>query len=269
MTPELFAAFFAVGAVAGFFAGLLGIGGGVITTPVLIILFSGMFAEEILVHTAIASSMAAIALTTLPGAWVHTRSGAAHWRTALPLAAGATGGAFVFAQLARYAPGAILSAVLSLFLLRVAYRMFFPRPLAESAAAYSPPKWLPAAGAAIGGASSLLGIGGGIFYTPLLTARGMPVKRAIGTSACVNAPLAFCAAAGYAIGGRGNELLPEWSWGYVYPPAVFGIALGGVIFASFGARCTSRLPDRILRRVFGALAVLLAARLLLKTVAGI
>ena len=269
MTLELVAAFLAVGAVAGFFAGLLGIGGGAIMTPALVIILGGFMDEKIVVHTAIASSMATIALTTLPGAWIHGRSGAAHLRTVFLLLSGAVGGAFVCAQFAHYASGALLSFMLSLFLLRVSYQMFCHRPVAGISGHYSPPKWLPGAGAAIGGLSSLLGIGGGVFYTPLLTGRGMPIRRAIGTSACTNSPLAFFAALGYIVGGHENDLLPEWSLGYVYLPATICLAVFGMIFAFFGARLTARLPDKILRRIFGTMTALLAARLLLKTAAGI
>lgn len=270
MTPDDFAIFAVIGAAAGFFAGLLGIGGGAIMTPMLIIFLDDIFPAEIVAHAAIASSLAAIALTTMPSAWTHARRGGVDWRAGKMLAGGAIVGALIGSQLAQFAPGELLSAMLALFLLRVAYQMFRAIPVnAKSADAFSPPKWLPAAGAAVGGISSWLGIGGGVFYTPFLTARGMPVKRAIGTSALVNSPLAFAAAAGYVWGGMSHDSLPSGAWGYVYLPAAGGIAAFSMIFAFVGASCTARLSDRFLRRIFGGIAALLAMRLLLKTVAGI
>lgn len=268
MTPEDFAAFAAIGAVAGFFAGLLGIGGGAIMTPMLIIALEDVFPPENVAHAAIASSLAAISLTTLPSAWTHARNGAVDWRAGMLLASGAVFGALLCARLAHHIPGGWLVLFLALFLLRVSWRMFRPVPLSANAGGFSPPRFLPAVGGAVGGVSSLLGIGGGVFYTPLLTGRGMPVKRAIGTSAFINSPLAFSAAAGYVIGGWANDSPPA-SLGYVYLPATGGIAAFSMIFAFVGASLTAKLPDRILRRVFGAMAALLAARLLLKTAAGI
>ncbi|MGI9296669.1 MAG: sulfite exporter TauE/SafE family protein [Gammaproteobacteria bacterium] len=269
MTPDDFAAFAAIGAVAGFFAGLLGIGGGAIMTPMLIIALEDVFPPENVAHAAIASSLAAISLTTLPSAWTHARNGAVDWRAAALLASGAVCGALLCARLAHHIPGMWLSVLLSLFLLRVSWRMFRPLPAAANAGGFSPPPFLPATGAAVGGVSSLLGIGGGVFYTPLLTGRGMPVKRAIGTSALINSPLAFSAAAGYVAGGLAENSLPAGSLGYVYLPATGGIAAFSMIFAFVGASLTAKLSDRVLRRIFGAMAAALALRLLLKTTAGI
>ena len=53
-------------------------------------------------------------------------------------------------------------------------------------------------------------------------------------------PLAFFGAAGYIIGGWGNELLPEGTWGYVFFPAFWGIAVFSMAFAVIGARITAR-----------------------------
>ena len=159
MTPDDFAAFAAIGAVAGFFAGLLGIGGGAIMTPMLIIALDGVFAPDAVAHAAIASSLAAIALTTLPGAWTHARRGAADWRAGAPLAAGAICGALLCGRLAHHIPGAWLSVLLSLFLLRVAWRMFRDAPQSRRTESAKPPPFLlPTMGVAVGGISSLLGI---------------------------------------------------------------------------------------------------------------
>ena len=97
----------------------------------------------------------------------------------------------------------------------------------------------------------------------------MPIKRAIGTSACINSPLALSAAIGYVGGGLAESSLPAGALGYVYLPAAGGIAASSIIFAFVGAHCTAKLSDRVLRRAFGALTALLALRLLLKTTAGI
>lgn len=268
MTPEDFALFAAIGAVAGFFAGLLGVGGGAIMTPMLVIVLADVFPPQTVAHAAIASSLAAIALTTLPSAWTHARNSAVDWRAGLLLAAGAIVGAWTCSRLlAHHIPGMWLSVLLAFFLLRVSLQMFRARqPQIKTAA---PAALLPAAGAGIGAMSALLGIGGGIFYTPLLIARGTPVKTAIGTSSFVNSPLAFAAAAGYIGSGLADDSLPVGALGYVYLPATGGIAAFSMIFAFIGANFTAKLSDKILRRVFGTITALLALRLLLQIIAGI
>lgn len=257
------------GSVAGFFAGLLGIGGGVVMTPMLVIFLADIFPAEHVAHAAIASSLATIALTTMPSVWTHAKNKSVEWRTGILLAAGAMVGAFVCSRLAHHIPGQLLALFLALFLLKVAAGMFKDAPPLQTGGDPLPAALVSMAGVFTGGVSSLLGIGGGVFYTPFLTKRGLPVKRAIGTSSFVNSPLAIAAAAGYMISGFGDDTLPEGALGYVYLPATVSIAAFSMLFAFVGANMTAKLPDRTLRRVFGVLAALLSLRLLLRVIADV
>ncbi len=47
--------------------------------------------------------------------------------------------------------------------------------------------------------------------------------------------------------------MPEWSLGYVYLPALVGIAATSMLFARFGARLAHRLSPRVLKRLFALL----------------
>ncbi len=258
-----FLIFAAIGAVSGFFAGLLGTGGGGITTPLLIIFLASVFAPDTVTHVAVGTSLAIIALTSLPSTLTHAHHAAIEWRIGIKMAAGAVGGAFLASMVSRYIPGHLLNIFLAVFLLRVSWVMFFPLP----------PKnirlsdiLLPVVGSIIGGLAALLGVGGGAMMVPFLAGRGLPLKKAIGTSAFVGSPLAFFAATGYIISGWNNDDLPEHTIGYVYLPAFLGIAVSSVVFAYVGATATAKLPDTILRRVFGGMAALLALRLLWRAV---
>ena len=255
------ALFAAVGAAAGFFAGLLGTGGGAIMTPLLIIFLEDTLPPEHLPQAAAASSMAVIVLNSLPSVFTHARRGAVDWRLGGWMAAGAAGGALLSSGAAQWIPAPALTIALALFFLHIARQMFFPPPVREGNKKISP-RTAATAGTLIGAVSALFGIGGGSMSVPFLSGRGVAVKRAIGTSAFVGSPLAMFAVAGYALGGGGGEAMPPWSVGYVYLPAVAAVAVFSMLFAALGARATAKLSDQLLRRIFGAVVALLSLRLL-------
>ena len=265
MTPDTFVMFAAIGAVAGFFAGLLGTGGGAVITPMLVIVLSDDF-PAVATHMAVGSSLAVIVLTSIPSMLTHARHAAVDWRIGGIVAAGACGGALVVSGLAQHIPGNGLNILLALFLTGVSVHMLRPQPgrATDFFRRLSAPRWLSPMGAFIGMVSALFGIGGGSLSVPFLTGGGMPVKRAIGTSAFIGGPMALCAAAGYAVSGLHNDSLPAATLGYVYLPAVGGIALFSAVFAVLGAGLTAKLPSRWLRVVFGLMTAVLAVRLLLR-----
>lgn len=271
MTPADALLYAGIGTVSGFFAGLLGTGGGVIITPALIILLADNFPPSAVTAAAVASSMAAIVMTSVPSAITHARNKAVNWRDGLLLSAGAMPGALVAAQLAALAPPNIVNVLLAAFLARMALSMFRPRPAAPSgviARRFAKPNSLPFAGAFFGGAAALFGVGGGAMTTPFLAARGERFKTAVGTSALFTFPVSVAAAASYVIAGWGGKSFPEHTLGYVYLPAVLVIGVLSMLSAVAGATLTARLPDKILRHIFGLMLVAFCVRLLMR-VAGI
>src|SRR3546814_8048970 len=71
----------ALGAVVGFAAGLLGIGGGMLLVPFLTMLFTwqGM-PQDLIVHAAIATSMTSILFTSISSVRAHQRKGTIQWK---------------------------------------------------------------------------------------------------------------------------------------------------------------------------------------------
>ncbi len=254
------------GAAAGFFAGLLGIGGGVIISPLLIFFLPTKMAAEVSTHAAIATALAITTVTTAASFITHAKSGAVHWRSGIMLAIGAAAAAVVVGAFAWRIPAAALQSFLAVFLLFVGITMLRAKKQQQQQPPQSPPV-LPAplcitTGGIIGALSAVLGIAGGVMTVPFLARRRFAMHRAIGTSAFVGFPLTAAACAGYIGGGWHHPGLPPDSWGFVYPPAFFGIALFSVIFAAAGAKTTARLPESVLRKVFGALLLVAAGRLL-------
>ena len=266
MTADFFL-YAGVGVLSGFFAGLLGVGGGAIVASLLIVIFSGRpeFPDAVLAHAAIGTALAVVACTAAPSALTHARRGMVEWGVLRMMIAGVIAGALLGALLAERAPSFLLKAFLALFLLRSAAQMFAPgiklpggRP--ADAGGVGGGMKLFGASLGIGGVSAMLGIGGGALTVPYLARRGMAMHYAIGTSAFLGLPLSLSAALVFAWRG-GESGIPD-SWGFVHLPALAGVAVFSALFAPLGAMATGKLPETALRRIFGAVNLILALRLL-------
>jgi uncharacterized membrane protein YfcA len=260
--PALLAGYFALGLATGFVAGLLGVGGGLIIVPVLIVMLHAQgLAAGMEPQIALGTSLAAIVFTSLSSVRAHHRHGAVEWVVVRRIALGVLAGTFVGALLAARVPAAVLKVFFVLFLFYAAIQMWLDfKP--------APHRAMPGrtgtalAGTAIGAVSSWVGIGGGTLSVPFMLFHNIPLHRAIGTSAAIGFPIALAGAAGYVVGGRHAAGLPAGSLGFVYLPALAGIVAGSVLTAPLGAWTSHRLPVRRLKRIFALLLLVLAIRML-------
>ncbi len=243
-------------------AGLLGVGGGLVIVPLLVLLFTRQaFPASSLMHLALGTSMASIVFTSISSFRAHERRGAVDWsivrRVTPGILAGTFAGTWVAARLSTH----LLKALFTGFLYFVAVQMLLdrrPKPSREIPGCAG----TSGVGAAIGVVSSLVGIGGGSLSVPFMTWCNVPVHRAIGTSAAIGLPIALAGAAGYVINGLGAADLPPGAFGFVHLPALAGIVAASVATAPFGARLAHRLPVAQLKRVFAALLLAMGTRLL-------
>ena len=257
-----FAAYLGIGAVVGFFAGLLGIGGGIIIVSALALMFAAHgFAPEFVMHLAIGTSLAAIVLGSWSSFRAHHRHGAVDWNVVRMMIPGLLAGVFIGAVGARFLPGTFLKYWFLGFTLFVTAQMSFgglrpraSRPLPGRAG-------LAAFALFIGACSSLFGGGAAAVGVPFLTWCGMTTHRAIGTVAALGFPVSIAGAIGYVLSGWGIASLPAWSVGFVYVPAFVGISITSMLLAPVGARLAHRLKGVTLRRIFALFLLAMAAKL--------
>src|SRR5690606_2409022 len=236
---------------------------GLITVPVLVYSFALQgFAPDVLTHMAVGTSLATIAFTSINSVRAHHKMGAVRWPFFGWLALGIVFGCVLGALTATALSGPVLQKVIGVFAICVAIQMAFE--LKPRAALSEPGKpALTIAGGVIGWASTIFGIGGGSLTVPFLVWRSVPMQQAVATSAACGMPIALAGAISFMVAGWAGPQLPAWSLGYVYLPAMVGIAATSVFFAGYGARLAHRLSQRLLKRLFALLLVLVGINFLL------
>ncbi len=248
--------------MAGLLAGLLGVGGGLVIVPLLVVSFArqGLPAAS-LMHLALGTSMASIVFTSLSSLRAHDRRGAVDWSIVRRITPGILAGTFFGAWVASRLATDFLKWFFVCFLYLVAVQMLLdrkPRAAREIPGAAG----TSAVGGAIGLVSSLVGIGGCSLSVPFMTWCNIPVHRAIGTSAAIGLPIAVAGSAGYVVNGIGAPGLPPHTLGYVSLPALAGLVVASMSTAPLGARLAHSLPVPRLKRVFALLLVVMGTRLL-------
>ena len=262
MTATLVIAFLLMGAVIGFLAGLLGLGGGMTMVPLLTLAFTHQgFASEHLVHMAIATATATILFTSVASVREHQRHRAIVWPVVAGMAPGMILGSLAGAHFVGKMSTPVLSAFFGTFVAVAATNILLDRK--PKAARELPGKvGLTAVGGGIGLISCMVGAGGAFLSVPFMTACNVNMRSCVATSAALGMPVAVAATVGYVFAGWSQPGLPPHSIGYVYVPALLAIVAASVISAPMGARAAHRWPVPTLKRAFALVLYVLAAYML-------
>lgn len=257
MVVEL-AIFILIGLGAGFLGGLLGIGGGLVVVPAFAFYLHWQGWESgAALQTAIATSLATVLVTAAASTWGHHRAGAIEWPRFRSMAVGLAAGAAVGAIAIHYAPDDLLRLVFGAFAIFMALHMALGGRVQSGSA--SPTTKRPpgnVTGAIIGAVSACLGIGGGTLSVPVLIRYGLPLKRAIATSAACGLPIAVAGTLSLvALELQGNH--------HIHWPAFAFVAAASLFAAPQGARLAHHLPVRPLRLIFSVYLLLVGLRMIL------
>ena len=252
-----------LGAVAGFLAGLLGIGGGLIIVPVLVYLFPLVnISPEMIMPMALATSLASIVITSSSAAIAHHKNKNIPWHLAKSLAIvvgiGASLGAFIAQfmsneNLTNFFAGAVI--VLASYMM-LSIRFTKTRTMPHHYV-------LLVIGLLTGTIASLMGIAGGAILVPVLTYFGVALRSAIGLATVCGVAVALFGSLGFIVTGVGQHNLPEFSLGYVYLPALLGIIIPSSLFAKSGVKMATKLPVTTLKRIFAFFLIIVAIKMLL------
>jgi uncharacterized membrane protein YfcA len=249
------------GAFAGFLAGLLGIGGGLVIVPMLTFMFTAQgLPQEHILHLALGTSLTSILFTSVSSLHAHNKRGAVIWPVVLRITPGIIGGTLLGTWIAAQLSTSFLKIFFACFLYYVGSQMLLGiRPKPNRDLPRTPGMTL--SGGIIGIFSSLVGIGGGTLSVPFLTWCNTPMHKAIGTSAAIGFPIALAGATGYLVNGLMAQGLPASCFGFIHVTALVTIVLASVTLAPLGAKTAHSLPVPKLKIFFALLLFVLATRM--------
>lgn len=261
----LTAIYFFLGMVTGLFSGLLGIGGGIIVVPVLAYVFHwDHMPTAVVLHIAIGTSLAIMAFTTLRSLWAHlSHSGRDEFlaiaKTLTPtVVIGVVLGGFA----ANFLQPNSIRVIFSIATFLLALRLFFSHESATAEARLPKTLWLRVSGLIIGSVSGVIGLGAGTTVIPYLLYYQVPMRTALRVSIVLGFIIAIIGALTYYASGSRVSVLPAHCWGYIYWPAWLGVSVGSVLFAPVGAQLSYHLSNKILKRLFALLVLLIGVHML-------
>lgn len=272
--------YLAIALFAGLIGALVGIGGGIILVPILVLVFDLPF------HVAVGASITAVVATSITSTSSYIRNGLVNIRLGLFLEIGTAFGALSGAILAIYLKEDILFVIFSIVLVYAAYAMYASSKKSEisqlalkndflAEKLHLQAKYInldnepvsnedyfventPAIfGISIGAgiASGLLGVGGGFIKVPaLVKISKLPMKSASATS-------------NFMIGvTAGTSALVYLAAGYIDPIVAIPVSLGAVFGASIGVRLLKHIPGNEIRVLFAILLIFVAVQMFLEGV---
>ena len=255
------------GMLAGFLAGLFGIGGGAIIVPVLYEVFRVIGVhDDVRMQLCVGTSLAIILPTTIRSYLAHRARGAVLpdvlriWM--VPMVAGVALGALI----ATVAPQAVFKIAFIVLAAIIAARLFGGDKwrLGDTL----PGRFVMAVyGLVIGLASSLMGVSGGSMSTMVLTLYGKPIHASVGTAAGLGVPLTIAGTIGYVLAGLPHQALtPPFSLGFISLIGVLLMAPVSSFFAIFGVKLAHALPRRQLEIAFGVFLLAVSLRFLVSLI---
>lgn len=252
-----FLLYIATGMAGGLLSGMLG----VVVVPILAMLFAGLhFPPAQIMQVAIGTSLATIIVNSISSTHAHLQHGNVNWHMVRCMTPGGILGTLFATWIASRMHSDGLQLLFAVFECAAALHLWRGQQQEVHARVMRIPV-LYAFGGIVGMVSSLLGIGGGTVSVPFLIYWARNLRVAIGTAAALGLPLSIVGTLGYVAAGLKVDGLRQPSLGYVYLPALLGIAISGVIAAPLGVRLAHRLPVTTLKKLLAVVLFVLGVKM--------
>ena len=248
--------------VAGFMAGLLGVGGGIIIVPALYYAFTVLdFDIATRMHLSVGTSLAIIIPTSIISTKTHMEYDAVDFKLiksfGIFILFGVIGGTFLAVNLKT--PAFVLFFSIMAFMVGLFFIFFReqllknPKMISDSAKNIS--------GIIIGFISVLLGIGGGSLMVPFMRTFGYDIRRSIGTAAGVGFLIAVFGTITMITGGKiVDNINTPYSLGYVNLLGFLVFVPVTMIMARVGAKAVYKIDKNILSKIFGIFLIIVSIR---------
>ena len=259
----LFALVMALTAIpVGFSAGFFGIGGGLISVPVLFYIFGALgLSNDYLMHLAVGTSFAIIVPTSISSVLAHHKFKAVDFNIVKTYGLYAVFGAIlgtIFASTLKTEQLILFFAIVTFFL--GIYLIFLKEKKIESNLNFKT-HYKIFFGFISGFVSAPMGIGGAIMNVPVLKFFGFSINRAIGSAAAVGFLIATTASIGFLITGNYKEINAPLSIGFINIPAFLIFVPITILMAKLGARTVHNIDKKLITKLFGLFNLLVSTRL--------
>lgn len=234
--------------------GLLGSGGSILTVPVLTYLVG----QE--PKVAIAGSLGVVSFVSLVGAVPYMLRREVAWSKVLLFGGPGMVGTWTGAFLSKSLSGIVqLTGFAAVMMFAAFFMLRNGKGAAQTTSASRPSWWIVVAGLLVGVLTGLVGVGGGFLIVPaLVLLGGMPMRLAVGTSLLI---IAMQSASGFV---KYQDVLRDQ--GFALDWGVLAVISGiGAVGTFAGSYLSQRMPQQILRRIFGLLLTCMAAFMLWRT----
>jgi len=245
----------------GFFAGLFGIGGGLITVPFLFFIFEALGIDKnYLMHLAVGTSFAIIIPTSMVSVYTHNKHNSVDPNIVK------TYGLFVVIGVLLGTTFAAMAKTKSLvvFFTVVVFCLGTYLLINSNQQTISKNKFKLhfriIFGLISGFISAPMGIGGAVMNVPILKYFGYPIKKAIGTAATIGFIIALCGAIGFLYSGSILDLKLPLSLGFINIPAFLIFIPITTIMARIGAKTVHKIDRNKVSKYFGLLLIAVASK---------
>lgn len=257
------------GALTGFVAGLLGVGGGGILVPVLYETFTFMGVDPaIRMHLALGTSLAVILPTSLRSFAAHRVKGSVDMALLKRIAPWLVAGVVFGTVIASSVDSRILKAIWVVFGGALAIKMAFGRESWRLGDDLPKAPWVEVFSFLVGVVSVLMSIAGAVFVVTYLTLYNRPLLPSVSTASGLGPLVAIPGMIGFIIGGWGEPTLPPTSLGYVNLLGAAVIIPASVLMAPVGAKLAHGVSKRTLEKIFAVFLALVAIRFAVSLMGG-
>ena len=248
--------------VAGFMAGLLGVGGGIIMVPALYYAFTVLdFDLATRMHISVGTSLAIIVPTSIISAKTHMEHKAVDVNLVksfgIFIVLGVIGGTFLAVNLRTsdfILFFSIMAFIVGLFF--IFFRDKFlenPKKIKDSIKNIS--------GVAVGFISVLLGIGGGSLMVPFMRTFGYDIRKSIGTASAIGILIAVSGTITMITGGEIiNNISTPYTIGYINLFGFIVFVPVTMLMARIGAKAVYRINKKLLSKIFGSFLIIVSIR---------
>jgi len=249
-------------AVAGFMAGLLGVGGGIIMVPALYYAFTVLDFDIVTrMHLSVGTSLAIIVPTSIISTKTHMEHGAVDSKMVksfgIFILIGVILGTFLVVNL--NTPTLVLFFSIFAFMIGLFF-IFLREELVEN------PKKIPElvkniSGVFIGFFSVPLGIGGGSLMVPFMRTFGYNIRKSIGTAAATGILIAISGTITMIISGKIiDNINTPFSFGYINLLGFIVFVPVTMVMARFGAKTVYKIDKKLLSKIFGTFLIIVSIR---------